>query len=240
MTLTKKKLAIRVELKARYLHYLLKKNENQCFSWVGLLVLLFLSGLLAALALPSISNRLNNSPQPVAKNNIDAMSRAQQAYFLEYQTFANSIEQLGVAIKPETENYCYQIHLGIKTEKNRYQFVYLDNIKGQNSRFLRLNKHVFPPPVFKSDEVVMLVAQPKKLGLKTYIGLVLRCMDESTGGFDCNHESLMFSSLFESEYLFVAPPRTLTVSLPLDFCSSPGCLQEAIPTPNGFRPLSNS
>jgi hypothetical protein len=37
------------------------------------------------------------------------MVRGQQAYHIEKGTFSNSIEELGVGIRPETENYRYQI-----------------------------------------------------------------------------------------------------------------------------------
>ncbi len=232
---------MKLELKAKYLHYLLKKNETQGFSWVKLLFLVSLISFFAAIGLPDVSpSRVRKARQAEAKHNISAMNRAQAAYFLENTTFTNSLEKLGVGIKPETVNYRYQIHIGIKTGENRYWFVSQDNIKGRNEPFQRLNGKVFPPPVLKSDEVVMITAQPKKPELKTYIGLVLPCIDPSTGGYDCNHESLTFNSLYESEKPSVPPPNTLTVSLPLDFCSSPGCLQKAIPSPNGFRLLSNS
>lgn len=43
------------------------------------------------------------------KLNMAAMSRAQQAYQLEVDKFASKIEDLGVGIKPETDNYSYRI-----------------------------------------------------------------------------------------------------------------------------------
>ncbi|GAB4190854.1 MAG: hypothetical protein Fur006_33280 [Coleofasciculaceae cyanobacterium] len=44
-----------------------------------------------------------------AKNNIGALNRAQQAYYLEYQEFTTDLTQLGVGIKTETVNYRYSI-----------------------------------------------------------------------------------------------------------------------------------
>lgn len=43
------------------------------------------------------------------KANIGAISRAQQAFQLEFDKFAPKIEDLGVGIQPETDNYSYQI-----------------------------------------------------------------------------------------------------------------------------------
>ncbi len=51
----------------------------------------------------------NRARQAEGKNYIGAMNRAQQAYYLEYEKFASKIEELGIGIKPETENYRYQI-----------------------------------------------------------------------------------------------------------------------------------
>jgi hypothetical protein len=51
----------------------------------------------------------NRARQADGKNYIGAMNRAQQAYYLEYEKFTSKIEDLGIGIKPETENYRYQI-----------------------------------------------------------------------------------------------------------------------------------
>ncbi|HAG84306.1 MAG TPA: hypothetical protein DD379_27610 [Cyanobacteria bacterium UBA11162] len=44
-----------------------------------------------------------------AKQYLGSMSRAQQAYRLEYPNFATTIEELGIGLNSETENYRYQI-----------------------------------------------------------------------------------------------------------------------------------
>ncbi len=54
-------------------------------------------------------NQANNQPAVEGKQIIASMNRAQQAYYLENNKFAITIEQLGVGIKPETDNYQYQI-----------------------------------------------------------------------------------------------------------------------------------
>jgi hypothetical protein len=40
---------------------------------------------------------------------ISSMNRAQQAVYIETEKFATTIDELGVGLKPETENYSYQI-----------------------------------------------------------------------------------------------------------------------------------
>ncbi|MEW6496659.1 MAG: type IV pilin-like G/H family protein [Cyanobacteriota bacterium] len=51
----------------------------------------------------------NESREAEGRINIGAMNRAQQAYYLEYSKFATTIEDLGLGINPESENYRYQL-----------------------------------------------------------------------------------------------------------------------------------
>ena len=51
------------------------------------------------------------------KSRVGAMNRAQQAFYLENEKFGTTIEDLGIGIKPESENYRYQIvHQGNQTQ----------------------------------------------------------------------------------------------------------------------------
>lgn len=74
-----------------------------CF---GLIIIL---GIVSAIALPSLLGQVNKAKQAEAKQNVSAMLRSQQAYQLEKGTFGKSIQELGVNIIPETENYRYQM-----------------------------------------------------------------------------------------------------------------------------------
>jgi len=58
---------------------------------------------------PKGENQATNRPEVEGKQIIGTINRAQQAYYLEYQRFSTTIEQLGLGIKPETENYLYRI-----------------------------------------------------------------------------------------------------------------------------------
>jgi serine/threonine protein kinase len=64
---------------------------------------------LACIALPSMFSMVHKAKQAEARQNIGAMNRAQQAYFLEENTFTNSIEKLGIGIRAQTVNYDYSI-----------------------------------------------------------------------------------------------------------------------------------
>lgn len=74
---------------------------------------IFWPQVLPALALqqPSLIDVLQQqtirAKQSEGKNYVGSMNRAQQAYFIEYNVFSNSIEKLGIGIKSTTENYSY-------------------------------------------------------------------------------------------------------------------------------------
>jgi hypothetical protein len=53
--------------------------------------------------------QVSTQPAVEGKQILNAMNRVQQAYYLENNKFATTIEQLAIDIKPETENYQYRI-----------------------------------------------------------------------------------------------------------------------------------
>lgn len=90
------------------------KNSVPVILWVlgglgcGCLSLIFL-GIIAAIALPSFLSSAKNAKQAEVKLNVGAMLRAQQANHLETGKFSQSITDLNIGIKPETQNYRYKI-----------------------------------------------------------------------------------------------------------------------------------
>lgn len=56
-----------------------------------------------------LQTAVNRAQQIEGKQNMGAMNRGQQAYYLENDKFATTIGELGLGIEPETENYRYQI-----------------------------------------------------------------------------------------------------------------------------------
>jgi type IV pilus assembly protein PilA len=79
------------------------------FTLLELLVVIVIGGILAAISLPSLLNQVNKAKQVEAKTNLASLNRAQQAYYLENSSFADSMENLGVGISPSTVNYSYSV-----------------------------------------------------------------------------------------------------------------------------------
>ena len=174
------------------------------------------------------------------KQNISAMVRYQLAYRLEHGRFSNSIEELGLAT--DTENYSYRIHRGIQTGLNDYQFLALDKATIKYLKISEDESFTSPKkPTRISSDILMISAQPKKVKIKSFVGFIFSCYDQSTGGTDCLHEPAIFPILYESEQPSTPPPNRMTVSLPLAYCGfKRGCLREKVPTPEGFRPVEDS
>ncbi|NEP14996.1 MAG: general secretion pathway protein GspH [Symploca sp. SIO2C1] len=76
-------------------------------SGCGCLLSLIVLGLLGLIFVPSFLSTTHSHGQSEAKTYVGSIIRGQQAYFLEKNTFANTIEPLGLGIKTQTENYTY-------------------------------------------------------------------------------------------------------------------------------------
>jgi type IV pilus assembly protein PilA len=74
-----------------------------------LLVGTVLLGILAAIALPSFLNQASKAKQSEAKQYVGALTRSEQAYFLENKKFAGTIAELDNPVAANSTNYTYAI-----------------------------------------------------------------------------------------------------------------------------------
>lgn len=105
-----------IQMKAKWLLYFVNKNNNQGNIFINLLILLFIIGVLAAIALPNFTPGANDHKgrQAEAKQYVSSVNKGQQAYYVETKTFVTTSDEaawgsLGVGIRTQTSNYKYTI-----------------------------------------------------------------------------------------------------------------------------------
>ncbi|MEX0271818.1 type IV pilin-like G/H family protein [Leptolyngbyaceae cyanobacterium UHCC 1019] len=94
------------------------------FTLIELLVVITITGVLAAIALPTFLSRANSAKQAEAKTYIGTLNRAQQAYAIEYSQFATNPITLGIEIR-DSSNYKYEIK--VSSDGQPYAIHYADS-----------------------------------------------------------------------------------------------------------------
>jgi prepilin-type N-terminal cleavage/methylation domain-containing protein len=89
-------------------------HKDQGFTLMELTFAVIILGGLAAIALPNFLGCANKAKQSEAKQYVGSMNRAQQSYILEKKAFGKSVEDLGLGIKTQTDNYDYSIRTTAK------------------------------------------------------------------------------------------------------------------------------
>ncbi|MCL1467277.1 type IV pilin-like G/H family protein [Argonema galeatum] len=104
-----------IEFRVKWLLYILNKNKNRGFNIVTLIVVIFILGILAAIALESPHlGQAQKGKQAEAKQYVSTVNKGQQAYYTEFGKFVttsdeNAWNSLGFGIKTQTTNYKYSI-----------------------------------------------------------------------------------------------------------------------------------
>jgi prepilin-type N-terminal cleavage/methylation domain-containing protein len=124
------------QIAAKYLQFLNRKNanKNSGFTLIELLVVIIIIGILSAIALPSFLNQAAKARGAEAKANVGALNRAQQAFFLEQQTFTVAPADLGLSLDLETDNFKYTAEANgdLKTGVTNFGTSTKDDIKSYN------------------------------------------------------------------------------------------------------------
>lgn len=100
---------MKANLKYRLLNYINQKKKNEGFTLVELLVVIIIIGILSSIALPTFLNQANKARESEAKTYVSTVTRAQQSYRLQNQTYTGDIDELEVGLETDTENYEYTI-----------------------------------------------------------------------------------------------------------------------------------
>src|ERR671932_285864 len=79
------------------------KSKFGCLAWLTIFLVLGFGSVL--LTLPSLVSCGSSAKRAEAKQNVGAINRAQQAYYLDNKAFSKSFESLGLGIRTPTTNY---------------------------------------------------------------------------------------------------------------------------------------
>jgi type IV pilus assembly protein PilA len=99
-------------LKVKLLQHLAKKNANQGFTLVELLVVVVIIGILAAIALPAFLAQTAKAKQSEARTYLGAWAKAQKAFRTEHSQFARDWTDLSLGIGTESKFYAYSMEGG--------------------------------------------------------------------------------------------------------------------------------
>jgi type IV pilus assembly protein PilA len=85
--------------------YIYRQNfrNNKGFTLIELLVVVIILGILAAMALPAFFSQVGRAREAEAKQILSSIGFAQQGYFFENSTFADSYEKLEITF--QSNNY---------------------------------------------------------------------------------------------------------------------------------------
>lgn len=121
--------------------------SDEGFTLIELLVVIIIISILAAIALPSFLSQTNKARLAEGKSFVALMSRSQQVYYLEKQSFTSDITQLGLAANLSSSSYTYTIVSGD-----------INGNPGNNPSDLR--------------QIITNAALPSSPSLNTFVGVV--------------------------------------------------------------------
>ena len=85
------------------------KHSAQGFTLIELIMVIVIIAVLAVIAIPSMLNQASKARRAEAKSYIGALNRSQALFYANNQRFSISLDELGIGIHQQTENYRYVI-----------------------------------------------------------------------------------------------------------------------------------
>ena len=98
------------EFKTKFLQHVNNNRSKGGFTLIELLVCIFIIGILSAIGLSAFLRQANKAKESEAKQYLASIAKGQEMYYGENNnTFASSINDLGLGIPTATSNYTYDI-----------------------------------------------------------------------------------------------------------------------------------
>jgi len=130
-------------LKVKLLQHLAKKNANEGFTLVELLVVVVIIGILAAIALPSFLSQTAKAKQAEARTYLGSWAKAQKAFRTDNSQFAADWTSLSLGLGTDTRNYSYSVDDGgTATQAGGYATSKAADLKSYAARVIILTKQI--------------------------------------------------------------------------------------------------